>query len=270
MSIETVGDFDAYMSNIGGENWVDASPIQEKWSAEVILDRQSFLNLIKRYKDEAYTIIGTGGTFAVVHDGHRWYVKTTYQNAIKEFWDKVLFVLISNNKASSYRSSPGKSFPTGYQDDLVRSSYLAEQFGPMGVDIVSGFDDPTPEDILRAIREHCCEKIDIWVKWSDRGLEEVMQKEGKEAEQVWMVPLEGQRSSSAVKLQTLISVYKNNPSEIDPIAFSSCDLDTLSATDTQKYLEYAQEMKIESTSGDVLDILKDFQKVINIWVAKLK
>lgn len=137
--------------------------------------------LIRRLKSQAQKIVFTNGTFDILHLGH-----VTYLQKARTFGD-VLVVGVNSDR--SVRTYKDPSRPINPERD--RMNILAAL---TCVDFVILFDEPTPLQLIRAIRPDVLVKGADWAVKDIAGARDVLAWGGK----VRRIPLVKGRSSTRV------------------------------------------------------------------------
>jgi rfaE bifunctional protein nucleotidyltransferase chain/domain len=123
-----------------------------------ILDRESLVAEIARHRDGGASIVLANGCFDLIHVGH-----IRYLAAAKEIGD-VLVVGINSDRQA--RGLKGEGRPFTPEDER------AELIGALRfVDLVTIFDEPTVEQLIRAI------KPDFHAKGTDYTVDNVPERE---------------------------------------------------------------------------------------------
>ncbi len=123
------------MSNLHG-----AKPGDEDSTCR-ILDRKRLSEYCARWREEGLTIVFTNGCFDILHIGHARYLAQA-----KALGDRLV---VGVNSDASTRRLKGPERP------IVPESERAEMLASLRVvDAVSIFDEPRPDDLIRAVRPH--------------------------------------------------------------------------------------------------------------------
>ena len=118
----------------------------------MIIPREYIKDACDTVRADGATIVFTNGCFDILHAGH-----VRYLTAAAEFGD---FLVIGLNSDASVRRLKGESRP------VVSEADRAEVLDALrAVDIVTIFDEPTAEELIRLVRP------DIYVKGGDYSLD---------------------------------------------------------------------------------------------------
>ncbi len=124
----------------------------------VILNREKLSALCRKWRDDGETIVFTNGCFDILHVGH-----IRYLAQARELGDR-LVVGINTDDSTRALKGPGRPIvPEDERAELVASLKF--------VDAVSLFNEPTPVDLIRAVRPH------IHVKGGDYRPEDLPEAE---------------------------------------------------------------------------------------------
>lgn len=104
-----------------------------------ILDRDQLVEAVAAHRRDGRSIVLANGCFDLLHVGH-----TRYLAGAKELGD-VLVVGINSDRQANFLKGEGRPFVT----ELERAELIAAL---RCVDLVTIFDEPTVEDLIRAIR----------------------------------------------------------------------------------------------------------------------
>ncbi|MBR1553566.1 MAG: D-glycero-beta-D-manno-heptose 1-phosphate adenylyltransferase [Schwartzia sp.] len=147
----------------------------------MIIPREYIKDACDTVRADGATIVFTNGCFDILHAGH-----VRYLTAAVEFGD---FLVIGLNSDASVRRLKGEGRP------VVSEADRAEVLDALrAVDIVTIFDEPTAEELIRLVRP------DIYVKGGDYSLDtlpeaEIVQAAGGRVE---FIPLVEGRSTTNV------------------------------------------------------------------------
>jgi rfaE bifunctional protein nucleotidyltransferase chain/domain len=146
-----------------------------------ILSRQTLPNAVKRLRSKKKKIVFTNGTFDILHLGH-----ITYLQKAKKAGD-VLIVGVNTDRSVKTYKDPSR--PINPQNDRIKVLTALEC-----VDHAVLFDDPTPLNLILAIRPDVLAKGADWAQKEIVGAKEVLSWGGK----VKRIPLVAGRSSTRV------------------------------------------------------------------------
>ena len=146
-----------------------------------IVSQKEAVSIRERLKRKKKTVVFTNGCFDILHSGH-----AIYLDHARQAGD---FLIVGLNKDQSVRRLKGGNRPVmAFKERALLLAYLVP------VDLVVGFNDDTPLNLIRKI------KPDILVKGADYkiseivGAKEVLESGG----QVKRIPLVKGRSTSDI------------------------------------------------------------------------
>lgn len=120
----------------------------------MIIPREYIKEACDTVRADGATLVFTNGCFDILHAGH-----VRYLTAAAELGD---FLIIGLNSDASVRRLKGEGRPIVSETD--RAEVLE---GLRAVDIVTIFDEPTAEELIRLVRP------DVYVKGGDYSLDEL-------------------------------------------------------------------------------------------------
>lgn len=147
----------------------------------MIIPREYIQDACNTIRADGGTIVFTNGCFDILHAGH-----VRYLTAAEELGD---FLVIGLNSDASVRRLKGESRP------IVSEADRAEVLDALrAVDIVTIFDEPTAEELVRLVRP------DVYVKGGDYDLDtlpeaKIVQEAGGRVE---LIPFVEGRSTTSV------------------------------------------------------------------------
>lgn len=129
--------------------------VEQNAISQKIFSLSDLLNQIDQWKKEDKKIVFTNGCFDLIHPGHLSYLLES-----ANLGDKLI---IGVNTDSSVKKIKGKERPIN--NEQSRLQLLAAMFF---VDAVVLFDEPTPADLIAAIKPH------VLVKGGDYKIEDIV------------------------------------------------------------------------------------------------
>jgi len=133
-------------------------------------------------RDRGESVAFTNGCFDILHAGHVDFLKRCRKQAS-------LLVVGLNSDASVRQLNKGEDRPINHFED--RAAVLSAM---ECVDYVVGFDDPTPEKLIRTLKPDVLAKGEDWANKGVVGAEFVEQSGGR----VVLIPLVAGRSTTSV------------------------------------------------------------------------
>jgi D-beta-D-heptose 7-phosphate kinase/D-beta-D-heptose 1-phosphate adenosyltransferase len=150
-----------------------------------VLTRDQLLPMLSEHRTQGEKIVFTNGCFDLLHIGHVEYLK-----AARERGD---ILVLGVNSDRSVRELKGEGRP------LIPEQERVEILAALhSVDYVVLFDEPTPEDLIRAVRPH------VLVKGEDYSLDELVESYGGRVE---LIPLVENRSTSKI-IEQIVERYR--------------------------------------------------------------
>jgi D-glycero-beta-D-manno-heptose 1-phosphate adenylyltransferase len=104
-----------------------------------ILDREQLIERVASSRDMGATIVLTNGCFDVLHVGH-----IRYLTAASKLGDVLVVAINSDNQARAMKGDGRPVVPEDERAEIISSL--------VPVDLVTIFDEPTVQELIRAIR----------------------------------------------------------------------------------------------------------------------
>ncbi|MDP8241368.1 MAG: adenylyltransferase/cytidyltransferase family protein [Candidatus Hatepunaea meridiana] len=130
----------------------------DTWSSKVVT-RDGLLEIIANWRAKNETIAFTNGVFDLLHRGHLFSIETASETA-----DRLVVGINSDNSVRLWGKESGRPII----DEEDRTACIAALGA---VDLVVLFDEPTPYELLSAL------KPDVLVKGNDYKIEDVIGRE---------------------------------------------------------------------------------------------